>query len=55
MMLKSFSSKMPLYLVAAGDADLLSTRSSQSELTPENEKFDQQKLRKSTSTTGFTI
>lgn len=35
MMLSSFSTSDPLYLTAAADDDLLSTRSNQSEFTPE--------------------
>lgn len=34
-MLSSFSIRFPLYLTAAADDDLLSTRSNQSEFTPE--------------------
>lgn len=38
MMLRSFSTKTPLYFDAAGEVDLFRTRSSQSEFKPEKLK-----------------
>lgn len=45
-MFRSLSIKMPLYLVATADDDLLRTKSSQSELTPKYNKFKRLKILK---------